>query len=1247
MTARLATLISALVAIVIAAAPQAPKAQPGRHVGPPAFAKADHWDKSPALREMPRRVPQPGVMREAPRIRQTVGPKSFDPIVQSSPAPQLVPPPSLAFEGVGNLNGVLPPDTNGAVGPNHYVQWVNLSFAVYLRGAAGSTPSLIYGPVAGTTLWTGFGGACETANNGDPVVRYDRLADRWVLSQLALPNSFLGLYLAPFYQCIAVSATPDPTGPYYRYQYSFNKLNDYPKFGVWPDAYYMTMNQFSPPLLSFAGEGVLAFDRASMLAGQPAGMISFDLSSVDMNLANMLPSDFDGPPPPAGAPNYYMQVDDDAWGYAPDQLQLWKFHVDWTTPSNSSFTHAVSLPTAAFDSSLCGGSSNCVPQPGTTVTLDTLSDRLMYRLQYRNFGDHESLVVNHTVDVDGTDHAGVRWYEIRDPNGTPVIYQQGTYAPDSDHRWMGSAALDSAGNLALGFSVSSASLYPTIRYAARLATDPLGTLAQGETTLIAGSGSQTNSSGRWGDYSMMTVDPRDDCTFWYTQEYYAATSDAGWQTRIGTFALPPCTPTQTTGTQVTVAATIATANAAGPTNGQFTVSRTGDTTAPLTVAYTVAGTATPGTDYVPLDGTITIPAGAASATIPVVAIANLVYQPNKTVMLTLTAGANYAVASPATALVTIVSAVLPADLVVSALTVPAVGGANAAVVVNDTTKNQGGGPAPSSTTTFYLSKDLVLGADDTLLGSRTVAALASGASDSGPTTLTIPAGTATGNYFIIANADGTGAVTESQENNNTKWASISIGPDLTVTALTASATGAAGGTMVVSDTVTNRGGGTAGASTVAYYLSTNLAVDAGDGLLGARAVPDLAAGASNSATTTVTVPAGTAAGVYYVLAVADSANAVVETSETNNVKASMAVRIGADLIVSAVTAPTIAGAGGAVVITDTTANQGAGDAPASNTAFYLSSNLTIDAGDVLLGERPVPALAAGASSSATTSFAIPAATPTGSYYVIASADNDNQVIESTETNNTRASAQVRVGPDLVETGTTASSIGGAGGTIVVGDTAKNQGGGEAGPSTTAFYLSTSAVFSSSAVRIGSRTVPALAAGATNVASTTVTLPTGLATGTYFVFAAADADNAVTETLETNNTSFGVAVRVGPDLTMTALSVPSSFTAGVMTTVSSTVLNQGGGAAPATTVRFYLSTNLTLDASDVVVGSRTAAALAAGQSDAGPAVILVPTGTAPGSYYLIGVADDGNAVIETNETNNTRAVFIVVKAGAGQ
>ncbi len=473
----------------------------------------------------------------------TRSPKFVDPVLQQgSSAPALnIPAPLQNFEGVNNVNGVLPPDTNGDVGPNHYVQWVNLSFAIYSKSGA-----LLYGPAAGNTLWTGFGGPCQTSNDGDPIVQYDHLADRWMMSQFALPNYPSG----PFYQCIAVSQTGDPTGAWYRYafQISNTKLNDYPKFGVWPDGYYMSVNQFVGN--TWGGAGVVAFERNKMLLGQPAQAIYFDLFSVDPNLGGMLPSDLDGPAPAAGTPNYYLQVDDNGFGYPQDQIEVWQFSANWTTPSASTFTQATVLPTAAFDSDMCAGSRNCIPQQGTTVKLDAISDRLMYRLQYRNFGSYQTLVLNHTVDTNSADHAGIRWYELRNSGGGWGIRQQGTFSPDALHRWMGSVAMDGSGDIALGYSVSSSTMYPSIRYTGRLAGDTLGQMTQGEGTIINGTGAQTHSASRWGDYSSLSIDPVDDCTFWYTNEYLQTTGSAPWRTRIGSFQLPGCggtvpTPTPT------------------------------------------------------------------------------------------------------------------------------------------------------------------------------------------------------------------------------------------------------------------------------------------------------------------------------------------------------------------------------------------------------------------------------------------------------------------------------------------------------------------------------------------------------------------------------------------------------------------------------------------------------------------------------------------------------------------------------
>jgi hypothetical protein len=386
---------------------------------------------------------------------------------------------------------------------------------------------------------------CEFTNQGDPVVRYDRMANRWVFTQFAFTVSKQGNLKPPFIQCFAVSTTGDPTGTYFRYafQVSNTLFPDYAKLAVWPDAFYMSVNFFSPT--SFVGGGALAFDRSKMLSGQPAGGILF--GPLGANFGGLLPSDLDGSIlPPSGSANYFGAVDTSV---APsgNTFQIWKFHVDFITLANSTFgtaslTPNFNLPVDTYFWNLCGGSHNCIQQPGTSQGLDPISDRLMNRLQYRRFADgHESLVANHTVGVGSSNNqAAVRWYEIRNLSSTPTIYQQSTYAPGADSRWMGSIAMDQSGDIALGYTVSSFNLSPSIRYTGRLAGDPLGTLPQGEATLMAGSGSQTSSFNRWGDYSMMAVDPTDDCTFWYTQEYYAVTSSVGWQTRVGSFRFPIC-----------------------------------------------------------------------------------------------------------------------------------------------------------------------------------------------------------------------------------------------------------------------------------------------------------------------------------------------------------------------------------------------------------------------------------------------------------------------------------------------------------------------------------------------------------------------------------------------------------------------------------------------------------------------------------------------------------------------------------
>ncbi|MGH9508855.1 MAG: carboxypeptidase regulatory-like domain-containing protein, partial [Terriglobales bacterium] len=521
----------------------------------PRVSISSRHDTSPPLRDLAPVVTSPDLikmipLRPLPKAKPAPKGKTEpgDPVVQGTPGPRATPPPLATFEGIGNVGGFLPPDTNGDIGPNHYVQTVNVSFAVFDRNG-----NVLYGPANINTLFSGFGGPCQDTNDGDPIALYDHLADRWLISQFALPNFPAG----PFYQCIAISQTSDPTGAWHRYQFqaSLTKLNDYPHFGVWPDAYYMSVNQFAENTLSYAGAGAFAFERDKMLQGLSAQMLYFDLASVNLAFGGMLPADLDGPGPAAGTPNYFLEMDDDAWGWPTDRLSLWEFHVDWITPANATFGIGGNpnqvLDTAPFDSNLCNYSRNCIPQPGG-VPVDAISERLMYRVQYRTFGAYSTLVTNHTVDANGADQAGIRWYELRKTGANWAIHQQGTFAPDSDHRWMGSAALDAAGSLAVGYSVSSSTTFPSVRYAGRLAGDPPGTLPQGEQEIIAGAGYQESGSGRWGDYSMMAVDPADECTFWYTQEYYAAPSSADWHTRVGAFRFDACTTGPSGGLQGTV-----------------------------------------------------------------------------------------------------------------------------------------------------------------------------------------------------------------------------------------------------------------------------------------------------------------------------------------------------------------------------------------------------------------------------------------------------------------------------------------------------------------------------------------------------------------------------------------------------------------------------------------------------------------------------------------------------------------------
>lgn len=487
----------------------------------------------------------------APGQIEPEGLSGLDPVVQATIGASAMPSPNLTFKGLDFLNwgAGWPPDTNGDVGPNHYIQTVNTSIGIFSK----SGPRIA--AMTFNKLWSAVstGTPCNGSNFGDPVVLYDALADRWVITDFAFAITSSGFPKPPFYECIAVSKTGDPVnGGWWFYPVLTDNVdfNDYPKFGVWPDAYYMTANLFDNSG-SFAGARVWAFDRTKMLSGQPMVPQYVNRPSY----GGLLPANLRGAAPPAGTPAYFASID----APSTNAIHIWKFHVDFATPANSWFGqsssdgNAVSILVPAFTEP-CNAAQNraCIPEKGVTsgYYVDGLGDRLMAQLQYRKIGSAESLWAVHTVansSAQGS-QTGIRWYQLNVTGGTiaasPV--QQGTYKPnDGVFRWMPSLAVDKFGNMAVGYSASSSAIYPAIRYAGRLATDPLNTLGQSETTLFAGTNSQKSGFNRWGDYSAMTIDPTDDCTFWYTNQYFSSSvtqSVTNWQTRIGKFRFPDCGP---------------------------------------------------------------------------------------------------------------------------------------------------------------------------------------------------------------------------------------------------------------------------------------------------------------------------------------------------------------------------------------------------------------------------------------------------------------------------------------------------------------------------------------------------------------------------------------------------------------------------------------------------------------------------------------------------------------------------------
>ncbi|HEY2014841.1 MAG TPA: hypothetical protein VGH38_15140, partial [Bryobacteraceae bacterium] len=481
---------------------------------PTKFAVSPRLSDLPSVAQAPFRDHEP--LPLPPRPSGGLAPLT-DSAAQLSSGPLVSATTGAHFDGIG-ANGSAPPDTNIAVGPNHIVEVVNSRYQIYNKAG-----TVIAGPSALGSLWSNLGGGCATANAGDPVVQYDRLADRWIITQL-------GSLSNPYSECIAVSKSGDPTGTYSLYSYSYGSvLNDYPKVGVWPtatnSAYTMTYNLFANGS-TFTGGQLCAYDRTAMVAGNASpASVCYTISGD----GGYLPIDLDGSTAPAdGTPAYFL-----TWE-STTTLRMYKLAPNFANPASSTLTLMPDLAVASFVQA-CG---SCVPQPGTAEQLDTLSDRPMFRLAYRPYSDHASIVVNHSVTVNSV--TAVRWYEIRsNSTGGFTIYQQGSFSPDSTYRWMGSAAMDQAGNLAIGYSASSSSVNPSLRYTGRNATDPLNTL-QSESSILIGTGSQTTGLSRWGDYAALRIDPSDDCTFWFSTEYEKTNGTFNWSTHIGSFRFTNC-----------------------------------------------------------------------------------------------------------------------------------------------------------------------------------------------------------------------------------------------------------------------------------------------------------------------------------------------------------------------------------------------------------------------------------------------------------------------------------------------------------------------------------------------------------------------------------------------------------------------------------------------------------------------------------------------------------------------------------
>jgi len=701
-------------------------------------------------------------LREYP-YAATALPKGDDPAWQKengkAPAPKA---PLVSFDG--QSSPYYPPDAIGAAGPNHYMQTINTVYAIYSK-----TGTLLAGPTNLNLLFSGVTGA--TCNDGDPIVLYDDQADRWLVVEFSICG-------ANDYMLFAVSQTNDPTGSWYRYSFDVDDMPDYEKIGIWQDGYYMGTNNSGANK-----KDIYVVERSKMLIGQTPQMVGFDNAWRPTTIDGFMcvpPVDNDGAFAPAGSPGLFITINDDAIAGGSDQLWIYELAVNWSTPSSSTFNRVQQLNVPAFDSNF-GANWDNIKQQGTTRELDAIPQVVMNAPQYRNFGSYQTLVCCHTVDVDNTDHAGVRWYELRKTSGTWSLRQSGTFAPDGHSRWMGSIRMNGQGEIGLGYSISSTTLYPGIRYTGQTAAANAagaGTMDLAEQTITTGAYSQT-AYNRWGDYAGLSVDPSDDRTFWFTTEYIGAASAR--KTRIASFQVGSAPATPDLVTQNPSASPVSITDGSS-TTASVTVYNQGGATAGASVlnyylsadnAYN-AGDLLLGTDAVPalnalasaaFSKLLTIPTGTAAGTYYILFVADatsLVAESNEnnntgSVQITVTSSAG----SPD--LIVLYPAASPIALTAGQTT-----------SASCTVQNQGTAAANASALKYYLSADNVYSATDTYLGTSSVGSLAAGASAAASATLTIPATTGSGAWYIVFFADADLQVAESNEANNTGYIAISV-----------------------------------------------------------------------------------------------------------------------------------------------------------------------------------------------------------------------------------------------------------------------------------------------------------------------------------------------------------------------------------------------------------------------------------------------------------------------------------------